>query len=482
MGLANCGQRGERRSRDTASPAKKCCSACWAVRTERCKAFRWRESRFEKSGPWTPLRPFPCCPGLLRTPVARGKRAAHQKKSMAKSNHNWGRAPWKIRFHAKWGRLPQHVDVAIVGGGFTGLTAAAYVKRGDAKRSVLLLEAERIGNGASGRTGGMVLAETAAGALPGLGDVLAGYRKILRELGVDGDLDLRGAWEIARGARSLEGGKVRPLRRSPIDWSDSGRVRAVQKVPGGTIDPGKVVRGLARAARKAGAKIAENARVVRLEFGTPLRLHLESKRSGKIVRTIVAADRVLLATSAGAIAEEILGARNPGEPKLTFALATAPLTKRQIAAIGMNSGRPFYSVDLPYLWGRLLKNRGAIFGSGLVPGFAESLRKRGAKGLWSGLEREDVRRGDSARRLKTLEQRVRGLHPALTNIRVTHRWSGPILITRDFVPVFRAHSKSKNVIVLGGFSGHGVAQSVYLGRRAAEVLLGRRAPPKWPGR
>src|SRR6516225_12079475 len=102
----------------------------------------------------------------------------------------------------------------------------------------MLLEAERIGNGASGRTGGMVLAETAAGALPGLGDVLAGYRKILRELGVDGDLDLRGAWEIARGTRSLEGGKVRPLRRSPIDWSDSGRVRAVQKVPGGTIDPG----------------------------------------------------------------------------------------------------------------------------------------------------------------------------------------------------------------------------------------------------
>ncbi|HEY1423608.1 MAG TPA: FAD-dependent oxidoreductase, partial [Candidatus Acidoferrum sp.] len=168
--------------------------------------------------------------------------------------------------------------------------------------------------------------------------------------------------------------------------------------------------------------------------------------------------------------------------KLTFALATAPLTKKQIAAIGMASGRPFYSVDLPYLWGRMLKNGGMIFGSGLVPAFGESLRAESSehgKRLWSGLERIDVRKGEAAERLRVLEERLRRLHPALKNVKITHRWCGPILITQDFVPVFRGNPKNQNVIVLGGFSGHGVALSVYLGKWAAKAMQLGRALPSW---
>src|SRR5215475_11155579 len=206
----------------------------------------------------------------------------HQNEAMAKNKQNWGRAPWKIAFRARTTRLPDHVDVAIVGGGFAGLTAAAYVKRGDPKKSVLLLEAGRIGNGASGRTGGMALAQSAAGDLPGLGDVLRGYKKILRELGVDSELALRGAWEIARGEESMEGKRIRPMRNSAIDWSDSGRVRAVKLVPGGTVNPGKVAAGLARAATKAGALIVDNARVVRLDFGARVSLQVEVSEGGKI--------------------------------------------------------------------------------------------------------------------------------------------------------------------------------------------------------
>src|SRR5215469_8714266 len=98
---------------------------------------------------------------------------------MRKPEHSWGEPPWKIAFHNKTRRLPEYVDVAIVGGGFAGLTAAVYAKLGDKKKTVLVLEARRIGNGASGRTGGMALAQSAAGELPGLGDVLGGYEKIL---------------------------------------------------------------------------------------------------------------------------------------------------------------------------------------------------------------------------------------------------------------------------------------------------------------
>jgi glycine/D-amino acid oxidase-like deaminating enzyme len=165
------------------------------------------------------------------------------------------------------------------------------------------------------------------------------------------------------------------------------------------------------------------------------------------------------------------------QPKLTFAIAIAPLSRKRIAEIGLASGCPFYTADLPYLWGRVMRNGGLIFGSGLVPGFGESLpgvtkHERGRK-LWSGLEELDLREGEPALRLTSLERRVRNLHPALATIRVTHRWCGPILITKGMLPVFRQHPKSARVILLGGYSGHGVALSVFLGERAARVLAGR---------
>src|SRR5215470_17968713 len=159
----------------------------------------------------------------------------------------WGKTPWTIAFRAKARPLPEKVDFVIVGGGFTGLAAAAMLKKSAPRKSVLLLEAERVGNGASGRTGGLVLAETAAGKQPGLGDVLKGYRRILRQLGVKADLELPGVWELARGTKSMEGKTVRAQKDSPIEWNDLGKLRAVEKVPGGAVDPGKVVTGLARA-------------------------------------------------------------------------------------------------------------------------------------------------------------------------------------------------------------------------------------------
>src|SRR5260221_5351144 len=214
---------------------------------------------------------------------------------------NWGKTPWNISFRAGARRLPDHANFVVVGGGFTGLAAAAWLSRMAPGKSVLLLEAGPVGNGASGRTGGMALAQTAAGDLPGLGDVLRGYRNILKKLHVQSDLELPGVWEIARGNRSMEGKTVRPLKRSPIEWNDSGRVRAVHRVPGGTVDPGKVVAGLARAAEKAGAQIVQRAEVVKIEFGNPLRLHVRRKVKGRVKGQIVAAEKVLLATNSGSL-------------------------------------------------------------------------------------------------------------------------------------------------------------------------------------
>jgi glycine/D-amino acid oxidase-like deaminating enzyme len=104
---------------------------------------------------------------------------------------------------------------------------------------------------------------------------------------------------------------------------------------------------------------------------------------------------------------------------------------------------------------------------------------RSIKNRAHNLRRYDVRRGESAARLRWLEERVRHLHPALASVRITHRWGGPILLTDKMRPIFQRHPRSEQVIVLAGYNGHGVALSVYLGQRAAQALLNRRPLPYW---
>jgi glycine/D-amino acid oxidase-like deaminating enzyme len=123
---------------------------------------------------------------------------------------------------------------------------------------------------------------------------------------------------------------------------------------------------------------------------------------------------------------------------------------------------------MPYLWGRPLHDSQVIFGSGLV-----HLEH------WSELINLNISNGEAAGLMRLLESRVRSLHRALKNIQFTNRWGGPILIADDMTPAFRHHLKSKNITVLGGYSGHGVALSVYLGRWAADVLAGKRKLPSW---
>ena len=367
----------------------------------------------------------------------------------AVSHPRWGNPPWTIDFQPAQASLPAEADFAVVGGGFSGLSAASWLRRFAPEKTVVLFESASIGAGSSGHTGGMVLAETAAGDLPGLGDVLAGFTSILKELAVDCDLALPGVYEVGRS-----GG----LPDSPISWSDSGPVRVVKQVPGGMIDPGKMLSGLAHAAEKSGAQIFENVTIDEIEFGESVCLRF----SGGQIR----ARKVLLATNGMSLELSDLARR--GQSKFTLAVATEPLDAVQLESLGLETDRPFYTIDFPYLWGRILRTDGVVFGGGLVH-----------LNDWRELATLDVATGQSAGLIARLESRVRALHPVLQNVRFKNRWGGPILIANQWRPVFAQHPRSPHTVVLGAFSGHGVAQSVYLGRWAAEVLCGRKSLPDW---
>lgn len=355
--------------------------------------------------------------------------------------------------------IPAEADFAIVGGGFTGLAAAAWLCGLAPRKSVVVLEAGTIGAGASGRTGGMVLAESAAGDLPGLGDVLRGFRDIHEKLGTRCDLSLPGAWEIARSGDDVD---------ARIRWEDSGTLRVVREVPGGTLDPGKLGSGLALAAEAAGALILEHHAVERVVWGK--RASLCVFRSRQQDRRKISAGKLVLATNAlslglGGVAQDM-------HPRLTLAVLTEPLRADQLAEIGLGERKPFYTTDYPYLWGRVRTDNSVIWGSGLVNASDAN-----------DIERVRIDGEESSRMLAMLEARVRALDPALGRVRFTHRWGGPILFRDSWRPVFDwvagSNSEKRNAILLGAYAGHGVALSSYLGAWAAEALLGHRELPAW---
>jgi glycine/D-amino acid oxidase-like deaminating enzyme len=378
--------------------------------------------------------------------------------SLPVKTDRWGQPPWEIDFTPARASLGREADFAIVGAGFTGLAAAASLRLQAPDKSVVVLEAERIGHGASGRTGGMVLAESAAGDLPGLGDVLGGLQGILAELsrasGVPiaehAQLALPGAWEIARSSG---------LPESPISWNDSGTLRVVHEVPGGTLDPGKLVEGLARAAEKLGAMIIEDARVDHVLWG-------ESGGELRFPGGKLRARKILFATNG--LSLDLSGLATNSHPKLTLAAASAPVSDAEIAALGLRERKPFYTVDFPYLWGRVCGDNSIVWGAGLL-GPAEL----------DGVEQIDIAGEDASRMFAKLEGRIRHLRPGFASLSFTHRWGGPILFREDWTPVFSYHPASRQGVVLGAFAGHGVALSSYLGHWAAQAMLGRRDLPAW---
>lgn len=379
--------------------------------------------------------------------------------SSAGSRHPWGTSPWKIDFKPRRARLPEEVEFAVVGGGFTGLAAAAWMRHCEPGRSVAVFEAGSIGNGASGRTGGIVLAETAAGDKPGLGDVIAGFQEILGVLRVHCDLELPGAWEIGR-----RGG----IAKSPIAWNDSGMLRVTKEIPGGSLDPGKLVSGLGRAAERLGAQIFEGRAVARVVWPARQRdaaeIVLDAGRGR--TRRVVRARKVLVATNA--LSPDVSGMAGHTEPRLTLAAMSAPLSDAAIEAAGLAERKSFYTSDLPYLWGRLRDDNSIVWGAGLVAA------PRGVP-----MDKLDIR-GEGPRRLFAgLRRRVRGLHPAFARVKFMYAWGGPILFRGDWTPVFEWRGGGHNAIALGAYAGHGVALSSYLGRWAVEALLGERALPAW---
>ena len=369
-------------------------------------------------------------------------------------------------------------DVAIVGGGYTGLWTALALRERAPELRVTLLEAEICGHGPSGRNGGFVHGYWAS--LPSILPVLGEERSL--ELAVAGEQIIPGirAWAEARG-EDIWLREAGMLEVSAAPAQDGGIENAVvvaarvgrpdQAVPltpeavaervsspvfregvffpeCGTVHPGLLVRALRRAVLDAGVTLHEGTPVTAVREG-------ELETPGGIVR----APEVVLATNAA------LTGWKPASHNLTnfgsYVVLTEPAPDR-LAEIGWTGGEAIIDGRMFLHYFRTTNDGRVLMGSGTGPiGFGGSIDDRFS------------RDGPTAARA---EAGLRRLLPGLAGVRVERAWGGPIDVSADHLPFFRTKPGTR-IHYGAGYSGHGVGPAWLGGRILASLALG--ADDEW---
>lgn len=404
-------------------------------------------------------------------------------------------SPWLAR---AWGDTPardaqtraEAVDVVVVGGGLTGLWTAYYLVRDHPGLDVLVLEAERVGFGASGRNGGWCSALFPAAAArvarrhgeAAARDLRAAMRATVREVGevtaaegIDCGFVRGGTVTVARTAAQLT--RLRAHAAEDRHWGDATQVLDAQEARtrlaadgalGGTwnpdcarLDPGLLVTGLARTVERLGARVREGSRVVALRpDGVDVTVRHgdgdEGRGGARAPETVtVRARHVVRATEAWTT--QLPGRRRAVVPVYSLMVATEPLPAGTWAAVGLDGGETFTDGRHLVVYGQRTADGRIAFGG------------RGAPYHWGSALRPGY---DLEPRVhRALERTLVDLLPALRGVRVTHRWGGPLGVPRDWHASMGVDDDG--VAWAGGYVGDGVATTNLAGRTLADLLTGR---------
>jgi len=372
-------------------------------------------------------------------------------------------------------------DVAIVGGGYTGLWTALVLREEAPELRVALLEAEICGHGPSGRNGGFVHG------------YWGGFASVLAVLGEERALDLARAGErIIPGIRAwadgrgedvwlVEGGMLEvsaaPAQDAAVEKAVAAAARvgrtdhAVPLTPDevtrrvsspvfrsgvfypecATVHPGLLVRALRRAALDAGVILHERTPVTTVRAGTPNELDTPEGT--------LRAPEVVLATNAA------LTGWAPASHNLTnfgsYVVLTEPAPE-VLHEIGWTGGEAIVDGRMFLHYFRTTNDGRVLMGSGSGPiGFGGRIDDRFS------LDLPTASRAEAG---------LRRLLPGLAGVRVERAWGGPIDVSADHLPFFRTNPGTR-IHYGAGYSGHGVGPSWLGGRILASLALG--ADDEW---
>jgi glycine/D-amino acid oxidase-like deaminating enzyme len=368
--------------------------------------------------------------------------------------------------------LPEVVDVAVIGAGFTGLSAARTLAKRGAK--VAVLESETIGWGASSRNGGMVL----TGMKLGVNQLISMYgreltqrmyaaslasmdcvEQVVREEGIDCDLVNCGHLEVACKQKHFDD-YARQAELIAREFNHT--LRVVQKHElsaeigstiyyGGMVDevsagcnPARYVAGLARAAMKAGVEIFEHARAETIQ-----RDSRQGEAGWKLTtsRGTMWAHEVFVGTS-GYTGRATPALQNKLIPIGSFIITTEVLPEPLARELSPRNRMIYDSKNFLYYY-RLTPDRRMLFGgrAAFFPETAQTVRQSA----------EILRRG------------MIDVYPQLSDAKIDYVWGGTLDFAFDIMP----HAGQLDGMYYAvGYAGHGVAMATFQGQKIAELMAG----------
>ena len=372
-------------------------------------------------------------------------------------------------------------DVAILGGGFTGLSSAYYIRSISPRKSVVVLEARGCGNGASGRNGAMVLTMTADrymkfSSAPAMdkkiydltAENIGRLAKLGALTGIDCELETNGALQVLNTAEDVKDAKTyvekaRSLGMPVEFWEKQRLVSAVGSEVyeaaffdpnGGHIHPMKLVHVFKAAAESAGAKIYENTTVVSIEEG---REHVVHTAGGQTVR----AKSLVLATNA--FTPRLGFFRNSILPVHEFVAMTRPFSEQQVAEMGWRERVPFNDSRTEVFYLGLTKDGRIHIGGGRPSYYFNNGEGEGR---------------DAAEHFSQLQRELVRIYPKLSGVEFEAGWSGVVDWSLDESPSVGCTGRYKNIFYGLGYSGHGVNLTSVFGRIIADLEAGNEEPWK----
>ncbi len=369
------------------------------------------------------------------------------------------------------------VDVAIVGGGFTGLSSAYHIKKAEPNLKVALLESEVIGFGASGRNGGFNMTlfgltlsitalrfskQKAKEAHHYMERAVDYLRDLVAELGIDCDYEHPGFLRVATSEKYKkrilhEMELACKLGLEGIEWLDEAQTREQVRSPlylgawweprCGILNPAKLAWGWADVIRPMGVEIFENSPVAEIV-----------RENGKIrlvtPNGIVRSDKVVMATNAWSHFFKEL--KRKQVPVWTHIVMTEPLTEKHFEEIGWQNRQGIEDArNMVHYYRLTVDNRLVMGGRDVSLSYGQDMEKDLNPITFEGLKDD-----------------VREIFPALKDIHFTHEWGGPVSVPLDMAPAI-GFAGDKNVVYSLGTVGHGVSMTQLNGRTVADLILER---------